>query len=107
MRAHPKGRNVKTHDADDDVGIIIRRSRRFLLRLPRHRWSQRPRCGVFFIDAPPAPFDIDDFYRLDPSPSSRGWNERTHRGVAATNASRSTGIAVRSGGFWFAKPLES
>ena len=34
---------------DDDVGIIIRRSRRFLLRLPRHRWSQRPRCGAFLL----------------------------------------------------------
>jgi hypothetical protein len=34
---------------DDDVGIIIRRSRRFLLRLPRHRWSQSPRCGAFLL----------------------------------------------------------
>jgi hypothetical protein len=48
---------------DDDVGIIIRRSRRFLLRLPRYRWSQRPRCGAFLLmpaNPKSGPVDTDD-----------------------------------------------
>jgi hypothetical protein len=32
---------------DIDVRIIIRRSRRFLLRLPRHRWSKTALRGIF------------------------------------------------------------
>lgn len=36
---------------DEDVGIIIRRSRRFLLRLPRHRRSKTALRGIFVIVA--------------------------------------------------------
>jgi hypothetical protein len=45
--------------SDDDVRII-RRSRRFLLRLPRHRWSCRPRCGAFLLLPANSPIDADD-----------------------------------------------
>src|SRR5437667_3096236 len=48
--------------SDDDV-CIIRRSRRFLLRLPRHRWSYRPRCGAFLLlpaNSKSAPAGTDD-----------------------------------------------
>lgn len=37
---------------DDDVRIIIRRSRRFLLRLPRHRRSKTALRGIFIWSWP-------------------------------------------------------